>query len=67
MPFTIYGLTILKNVSLILEEVPIRKVDLAHTKTSLVILIPLPIRGGFSLNSYTEIVVAGWITHRYSL
>ena len=39
-PFTIYGLTIMKKVTLILEEAPIPKVDLAHIKTNLVNSIP---------------------------
>ena len=67
MPFTIYGLTIMKKVSHILEEAPIRKVDLAPTKISLVIQIPILIQGVVSLTSYTKIVVVGWITHRYTL
>ena len=67
MPSTKYGLTIITKVSLILEEAPIQKVDLAPTKISLVIQILMLIQGVVSLTSYTKIVVVGWITHRYTL
>ena len=63
----IYEWTIMKKVSLILEEALIRKVDLVPTKISLVIQIPIQIQDVVSLISYTKIVGVGWTILRYTL